>query len=91
MAVGKNNLSQADFQKSIASLGTVGGVDFSKVGGMNQIDFQSFMGNVNPNVLQQVRQQLPNALQSFRPAQYALPNTQPNFYNPWAMPSIGGQ
>ena len=92
LAMGKDNaLSQADFQKSIASLGVVGGVDFSKVGAMNPIAFESFMGGVNPNVLKQVRQQLPNALQSFRPAEYALPTTQfsPSFYG-YNIPSIGG-
>lgn len=93
LAMGKDNaLSQADFQKSIASLGVVGGVDFSKVGAMNPIAFESFMGSVNPNVLQQLRQQLPNALQSFRPADYALPTTQfsPSLYG-FNIPSIGGQ
>jgi hypothetical protein len=91
LAMNKNNLSQADFQKSVASLGTVGGVDFSKVGSMNPTAFESFMVGVNPNVLQQVSQQLPNSLQSFRPADYAIPTFQPNFYSPWAMPSIGGR
>jgi len=92
MAMGnQNNLSQADFQKSIASLGVVNGVDFSKVGGMNPIAFESFMGSVNPNVLQQVRQQLPNNLQAFRPNEYALPTTQfsPSMYG-FNIPSIGG-
>ena len=93
LAMGKQNaLSQGDFQKSIASLGVVGGVDFSKVGGMNPMDFKIFMNNVNPNVLQQVTQQLPNNLSAFRPAEYALPTTQfsPSMYG-FNIPSLGGK
>lgn len=91
LATGKNNLSQADFQKSVASLGVVNGVDFSKVGGMNPMDFNIFMSNVNPNVLQQVNQQLPNSLSSFRPAEYALPVTVPSMQYNFNIPGIGGQ
>ena len=93
MAMGKNNaLSQTDFQKSISSLGVIGGVDFGKVGTMNPIAFESFMGSVNPNVLEQVRQQLPNSLQAFRPMDQALPGSQfsPSLYG-YNIPSIGGQ
>lgn len=87
----QNKLSQADFQKSIASLGTVEGVDFSKVGAMNPMDFKFFMSGVDSNVLQKVGQQLPSSLQSFNPANQALPNTgfDPAQYG-YNIPSIGG-
>lgn len=87
MGMGENKLSQVDFQKSIASLGNVGGVDFSKVGGMTPMDFNFFMRDVNPTVLQQVRQQLPNSFQSFNPNQTQF---NPSFYG-FNVPSIGGQ
>lgn len=92
LAMGKQNaLSQGDFQKSIASLGVVGGVDFSKVGGMNPMDFNIFMNNVNPSVLQQVTQQLPNNLSAFRPAEYALPVTVPSMQYNFNIPGVGGR
>jgi len=84
-------LNQMDTQKSIASLGTVNNIDFSKVASMTPMQYQDFMGKVDLNTLQQIKQNLPNTLQSFRPAQYALPTTQPNFYNPFAIPGIGGR
>lgn len=86
-------LNQMDTQKSIASLGTVNNIDFSKVASMTPMQYQDFMGKVDLNTLQQIKQNLPNTLQSFRPAQYGLPVTQPsyNIYNPFAIPGIGGR
>jgi hypothetical protein len=87
IGIGENKLSQVDFQKSIASLGNVGGVDFSKVGAMSPMDFNFFMRDVNPSILKQVSQQLPNSLQSFNPSQTQF---NPSFYG-FNVPSIGGQ
>jgi hypothetical protein len=84
LATDKYGLSQADFQKNIANLGTVGGVDFSRTASMNPMQFQAFMGSVNPQVLSQIRQNMPNTLQSFNPAA-----PQPTFNNPFAIPGIG--
>lgn len=83
-------LSQMDMQKSIASLGKVNNIDFSKVATMTPNQYQDFMNSVDVGTLRQIRQNLPNTLQSFRPAEYALP-AQPNFYNPFAIPGIGGR
>jgi len=84
------DLNQPDIQKSVASLGNVGGVDLSRVGGMDATRFKDFMSQLNPQVLQQIRQQLPDAFSSFRPAQYALPTQQ--FTSPYNfnVPSVGG-
>lgn len=83
-------LNQMDTQKSIASLGTVNNIDFSKVASMTPMQYQDFMGKIDVNTLQQIKQNLPNTLQSFRPDQYV---TQPsyNIYNPFAIPGIGGR
>lgn len=87
----KMNLSQMDMQKSIASLGKVNNIDFSKVASMTPMQYQDFMGKVDVGTLKTIREMLPNTLQSFRPAEYALPTTQQNFYNPFAIPGIGGR
>ena len=84
-------LSQMDMQKSIASLGKVNNIDFSKVASMTPMQYQDFMGKVDVETLKTIREMLPNTLQSFRPAEYALPTTQQNFYNPFAIPGIGGR
>ncbi len=55
-------LSEADFQKNIASIGKLQGVDFSKVAGMDALKFKDFMTTVNPSVLQTIQQQLPSQL-----------------------------
>jgi hypothetical protein len=92
MATQKYNLSQGDLQKSIASMGTVDGVDLSKVGGMSEIQFKAFMDTVDPNVLKKITGQLPNSAQSFRPSEFTLPAPTSSLpsYAPWASPSIGG-
>jgi len=85
-------LSQMDMQKNIASLGKINNIDFSKVATMTPMQYQDFMGKVDVGTLRTIREMLPNTLQSFRPDQYALPSTaQPNFYNPFAIPGIGGR
>lgn len=84
----KLDLGQADIQKTIASMGVVDGVDFSKIGGMTPLEYKDFMGKVNPDTLRKVQGQFTNAANSpnnpnipaaFNPAQYG--------YN---IPSIGG-
>jgi hypothetical protein len=89
----KMNLSQMDMQKSISSLGKVNNIDFSKVASMTPMQYQDFMGKVDVGTLKTIREMLPNTLQSFRPAEYGLPVTQPsyNIYNPFAIPGIGGR
>jgi hypothetical protein len=91
IGMGENKLSQANFQNKIASFGNVGGVDFSKVGKMNPIDFKIFMNNVNPDVLKQVTQQFSITPQSTSPTDFGVPNMQlsPSLYG-FDVPSIGG-
>lgn len=87
----KMGLSQADMQKNIAALGKVNNIDFSKVASMTPMQYQDFMGKVDVKTLESIRNMLPNTIQSFRPTEYALPKpAQPNFYNPFAVPGIGG-
>lgn len=87
IASGDYGLSQVDIQKNIAALGMVNGVDFSKVAGMNQFQFQDFMAKVDPNVLKQIKTNLPNTLQSFKPGTTGLPMPQPYDFD---VSSIGG-
>lgn len=92
LATDKFGLSPADFQKNIAALGNVNGVDFGQVSKMNELQFADFMGKVDPNVLKTVSNMIPSRLQSFRPESYSLKPT-PAFdmyYNPFAITGIGG-
>lgn len=57
MATRQDALTPEQTQAKIAGLGTVGGTDFSKVSGMNRIQYQDFMGKQNPNTLRMLRQQ----------------------------------
>jgi hypothetical protein len=67
MATDTYNLSQTDLQKNIASLGTVGGVDFSKVSTMNPQQYQKFMSGIDPEILKSIKDYLPNTISSFAP------------------------
>jgi len=91
MAMGKDyNLSQTDLQKSIAAMGNVQGVDFSKVANMKPLQFNDFMSQVSPDILKQIKANLPNTLSSFRPSEYALPQTQVQGIDSFLLPGIGG-
>ena len=88
MGTKKLDLGQADIQKTIATMGFVDGVDFSKVGGMTPLEYKAFMGTVNPDILRKVQGQFSNVANSpnnpylpkpFDPAQYG-----------YGVPSIGG-
>jgi len=57
MASRQQGLTPEQTQAKIAGLGTVGGTDFSKVSGMNRIQYQDFMGKQNPETLRLLRQQ----------------------------------
>lgn len=66
---GQYALSQSDMQKSVASLGTVNGYDFSKVANMTPMEYDAFMSSVDKNTLKQVKSSLPTIVQSFNPNQ----------------------
>lgn len=80
LATNKYNISQADLQKNIASLGTVGGVDFSGVSNMTPLQYQDFMSKVNPQTLSMIKNNLPNTISSFNPNGIAQ---SPQIYNPF--------
>lgn len=87
-ATGQYGISQPDVQKNIAALGTVQGVDFSKVATMNPLQFKDFMATVDPNILKQINANLPNTIQSFNPNSNGLSVVPPQ-YN-FDISSIGG-
>jgi len=66
--------SQTGIQNNLAKLGVVDGIDFSKVGGLSQPDFEEFMIGVPASTLKKIKQNLPNTVQSFSPT-YTPPNT----------------
>ncbi len=57
MASRQQGLTPEQTQAKIAGLGTVGGTDFSKVGSMNKLQYQDFMGQQKPETLRMLRQQ----------------------------------
>jgi hypothetical protein len=84
-------LSQSDLQRSVASLGTVGGVDFSGVSNMKPFEFQDFMQSNSPSVLKEVQTLLPNVYNSqVRPSGFGLQNNYGIGYNQYRIPGIGG-
>ena len=88
----KMGLNQSDIQKSIASLGNVGGVDLKGVSNMNQYQYQDFMQKLSPSTLKQIQSSLPNIYSSpNRPTGFALPN--PNYGSGFPylnLPAVGG-
>jgi hypothetical protein len=88
----KYGLQQSDIQKSIGSIGTVDNIDFSKVGGMSELQFKDFMGKVNPETLRKIQAQFPNLASSFMPDEYKSPNlfSQSSTLGAFAIPGIGG-
>jgi len=64
---GQLGLSQADMQKSVASMGMINNIDLSKVGTMNPMEYNAFMGGLDKRTLQQIRSQLSNSASSFNP------------------------
>ena len=57
MASRQQGLTPEQIQTKVASLGTVGGTDFSKVGSMNPLQYQDFMSQQKPETLRMLRQQ----------------------------------
>jgi len=70
----------ADYRRSLAQAGNIGGVDFSSVGGMNDQQYGSFIGGLNPNAMKGMARS-----NSFN---YAMPQAQPGVV---AMPGVQGQ
>jgi hypothetical protein len=83
-----SGISQGDYQKSIAALGSVGGVDVSKFGGLSPDQFQSAMLGLGAGNLRDLRGMLPTTLQSFNPARTSLQIPQQYQYNPFQITSI---
>ena len=88
-------LNQMDTQKSIAGLGVVNNVDLSKVASMSPMQYQDFMGKLDMGTLTKIQEMLPNAAQAFRPAEYALPQSQfqlpPSLQYNFNVPGLGGR
>jgi ribosomal protein L9 len=86
----KLNLGQTDIQKSVASLGNIGGVDLRGVANMKPLQYQDFMQSLSPDVLRQIQSAIPNSFSSFRPSEYALPKPQVPGMSAYSIPGIGG-
>jgi len=69
MGTGKGDygLSQADMQKSIASMGSVNNVDLSGVAKLNPNEFKAFMGGLDKNTLKQIQANMSTSMSSFNP------------------------
>ena len=53
----RSDMTPEQMQAKVAGLGTIGGTDFSKVGSMNPLQYQDFMGQQKPETLKMLRQQ----------------------------------
>ena len=69
-----------DYRKSLAQQGTIGGVDFSSVGGMNNQQYGSFIGGLTPNAMK--------GMARANTFNYAMPQAQPGVVT---MPGVQGQ
>jgi hypothetical protein len=54
----RNDLNTQQIQSKVSGLGTVGGVDYSSVGGMDRLEYLDFMRNQSPESLKYLRGQL---------------------------------
>lgn len=84
---------QADIQRNVASLGSVGGVDLTGVSSMTPLQYQVFMSSQSPSVLKQIEAKLPNVYSSpIRPMGYNLPTQNYGLGFPvYNIPAVGGQ
>jgi hypothetical protein len=64
---GDYGLSQADMQKSIASMGSVNNVDLSGVAKLNPNQYQAFMSGLDKNTLKQIQANMSTSMSSFNP------------------------
>lgn len=80
---GQLGLNQMDMQKSVASMGKINNVDLSKVGGMNPMEYNAFMGGLDKGTLQQIREKFPDFASSFNPNQNQFQTFTVNPYLKW--------
>ncbi len=68
----RQGMTPEQIQQKVAGLGTVGGVDYSKVGSMNRYQYQDFMGKQSGDALRNLRQQGLNmyGFNPFQPSTY---------------------
>lgn len=68
----RQGLTPEQIQQKVAGLGTVGGVDYGKVGSMNRMQYQDFMGQQSGDALRNLRQQGLNmyGFNPFQPSTY---------------------
>jgi hypothetical protein len=68
----RQGMTPEQTQQQIAGLGTIGGVDYSKVGSMNRFQYQDFMGKQSGDALRNLRQQGLNmyGFNPFQPSTY---------------------
>jgi len=68
----RQNMTPEQIQQQISGLGTIGGVDYSKVGSMNRYQYQDFMGKQSGDALRNLRQQGLNmyGFNPFQPSTY---------------------
>ena len=72
--------TSADYRNALSHAGTIGGVDFSSVGGMNDQQYGAFIGGLTPNAMKGMARS-----SSFN---YAMPEAQPGDRT---MPGVQGQ
>jgi hypothetical protein len=68
----RQGMTPEQIQQQISGLGTIGGVDYGKVGSMNRFQYQDFMGKQSGDALRNLRQQGLNmyGFNPFQPSTY---------------------
>lgn len=68
----RQGMTPEQIQQKVAGLGTVGGIDYGKVGSMNRYQYQDFMGKQSGDALRNLRQQGLNmyGFNPFQPSTY---------------------
>ena len=77
---GNEGSTASDYRKALAQQGTINGVDFSSVGGMNDQQYGSFIGGLNPNAMK--------GMARANTFNYTMPQAQPGVVT---MPGVQGQ
>lgn len=77
----RQGMSAEQLQSDISKMGTVGGVDFSKVAGMSRMQYQDFMSKLDPKIIRQIGTEQVGLWSQRNKAAQGMKNISPSSFN----------